>query len=156
MPATKCYTASMLKVGMRRQAKLSFTREQVEQYCALSGDRNAIHRDLDAARLRFPDARDIIVPGGLVQISITGIFGTEFPGDGVLGLTFAPERFRKPVCPGDVLSVTIEVTKIRGPMVEVGVTLDDDQGNRLSSARSKLVAPDETYHRWWENHHAPA
>lgn len=154
MPETKCLTAAMLNVGMRHCARLSFTREQVSQYCALSGDWNAIHRDLDAARLRFPDAPDIIVPGGLIQISVTGIFGAEFPGDGCLGLTFIPERIRRPVCPGDEIAVTIEVTKIRGPIVEVDITLDDDQGNRISTAKSKLIAPDETYRRWWEDHKA--
>jgi acyl dehydratase len=156
MPETKCFTASMLEVGMRHHRKLSFTREQVDRYCALSGDWNAIHRDPEAARLRFPEARDIIVPGGLVQITVTGIFGSEIPGDGCLGLTFTPERFRKPLCPGDEVTVAIEITKVRGPMVEVEVTLDDDQGNRISRATSKLIAPDESYRRWWEAQQSPA
>lgn len=152
MPKTQCLTPALLAVGMRHSAKLSFTREQVERYCALSGDHNAIHRDLEAARLRFPGVRDIVVPGGLIQISITGLFGTEFPGDGCLGLAFVPERFRKPVCPGDEVLVTLELTKIRGPLLEVDVTLDDDQGNRLSSAKAKLLAADDTYRQWWVTH----
>jgi acyl dehydratase len=140
----------MLEVGMRHHAILSFTREQVDQYCALSGDRNAIHRDIEAARLRFADVRDIVVPGGLVQISVTGIFGTEFPGDGCLGITFTPERFRKPVCPGEEIAVTIEVTRIRGPMVEMDIALHDAKGNRIVGAKSKLMAPDDAYRAWWE------
>lgn len=135
---------------MRHQTRLSFTREQVDQYCALSGDGNAIHRDLEAARLRFPDVRDIVVPGGLIQISITGIFGSRFPGDGTLGLTFIPDRLRRPVCPGDEILVTLEVTKLRGPIVEVDVAVDDAGGERLSTAKAKLIAPDEDYRRWWE------
>lgn len=154
MTPTNCLTASMLQVGMRHRERLSFSREQVERYCALSGDMNAIHRDLDAARLRFPGVQDIVVPGGLMQISITGIFGTRFPGDGCLGLTFAPERFRKPVCPGDELTVTIEVTRVKGAIIEVDVTLDDDQGVRIGSAKSKLVPADDTYRRWWADHSA--
>jgi acyl dehydratase len=150
MTLTNCLTASMLEVGMRHQERLIFSREQVDRYCTLSGDWNAIHRDLEAARLRFPEVKDIIVPGGLIQICVTGIFGTRFPGDGCLGLTFTPERFRKPVCPGDEITVTIEVTRIKGAIVEVEVTLDDDQGTRISTAKSKLVPPDETYHQWWE------
>lgn len=74
----------MLEVGDRYTTMLSFTADQVEQYCSLSGDRNSIHNNLAAARPRFEGARDIVVPGGLIQISITGIFGTEFPGDGCL------------------------------------------------------------------------
>ena len=150
MTMTKnCLTAPMLEVGMRHSAQLSFSREQVQQYCALSGDYNAIHADVEATRLRFPGAHDIVVPGGLIQISVTGIFGTEFPGDGCLGLTFVPERFRKPVFPGDEIFVDIVITKIRGPMVEVEVTLNDRQGNSIGTAKSKLIAPDEAYHQWW-------
>ena len=152
MPETKCLTASMLAVGMRHSARLSFTREQVERYCALCGDFNAIHRDPEAARLRFPEVRDIVVPGGLIQISVTGIFGSVFPGDGCLGLTFTPERFRKPVCPGDEIDVIIEITKIRGPMLEVDIALHDAEGTRIGAAKSKLIAADETYHQWWEAH----
>lgn len=154
MPETQCLIPSMLNIGMRYCTKLSFTHDEVARYCALSGDHNAIHRDLAAARLRFPGVRDIVVPGGLIQIAITGIFGTQFPGDGCLGLAFLPERFRKPVCPGDELSVTLELAKIRGALLEVDVTLDDDQGNRISAAKAKLLAPDEAYRQWWEAENA--
>lgn len=140
----------MLTVGQRHRAKRSFTREQVAQYCALAGDHNAIHRDLAAARLRFPKARDIIVPGGLIQISVTGIFGSEFPGDGCLGLSFTSERIRKPICPGDEIWVTLEIVKIRGPMIEMHIALEDDQGQHISAASSRLIAADASYRAWWE------
>jgi len=149
MPDTDCLTPSMLEVGMRHQTTMSFTREQVDQYCALCGDGNAIHRDLEAARLRFPDVRDIVVPGGLIQISIAGIFGSRFPGDGTLGLSFTPDRLRRPVCPGDEMLVTLEVTRLRGPIIEMDITVDDTGGERLSTAKAKLIAPDEDYRRWW-------
>jgi acyl dehydratase len=144
----------MLKVGMRHRARLCFTREQVAQYCALSGDHNAIHRDPEAARLRFPDVTDIVVPGGLIQIAVTGIFGTRFPGDGTLGLTFTPERLRRPVCPGDEILVTLEITRLRVSIAEVDIFLDDAGGNRLSSAKAKLIVPDEDYRAWWESRDA--
>lgn len=151
MTQTRCLTPAMLEVGMRHQARLRFTREQVAQYCALTGDTNAIHRDLEAARLRFPDTPDIIVPGGLVQTSISALFATQLPGDGSLGLAFAPERFRRPVCPGDELIVTLEITRlIRGGIVELEVELDDAQGHRISRATAKVLPPDENYRAWWE------
>jgi acyl dehydratase len=101
---TSCLTADMLEVGMRCEARTSFTRAQVEQYCALSGDDNAIHRNLEAAQLRFPGVNDVIVPGGLIQMSITDIFGSRFPGEGTLGLTFTPKYMPKPVCPQRVMA----------------------------------------------------
>jgi len=141
----------MLKVGQRHAAQLSFSREQVEQYCLLSGDHNSIHSDPEAAQRRFEGARDIVVPGGLIQISVTGIFGTEFPGDGCLGLAFIPERLRKPVYPGDTIDVEIEITKLRGPLVEVDVTMKDMHGEVISTATSKLLAADEAYRQWWSS-----
>ena len=149
MPATNCLTAAMLEVGMKHEAKLSFSRAEVEQYCELSGDRNAIHRNLAAARLRFPDIKDIVVPGGLIQIAITGLFGTSFPGDGSLGLTFTPERFRKPVCPGETVIVSIEVTRIRGEIVEVDVLISDADRVQFGTAKARILAPDQSYREWW-------
>ncbi len=150
MSASQCLTASMLEVGMRHDCELSFSREQVETYCALSGDHNAIHHDVEAAQLRFPGVDDIVVPGGLIQIAITGLFGSLLPGDGSLGLTFTPERFRKPVCPGDVIGVSVEVTRLRGPMVELDVTIRDAGGTRIGTASSRVLAPDDAYRAWWE------
>lgn len=150
MTETNCLTAATLEVGMRHEARMSFTRAQVEQYCALSGDHNAIHRDPEAARLRFPGIKDIVVPGGLIQISVTGVFGSRFPGDGTLGLTFTPDRMRRPVCPGDEILVTLEITRMKGPILEVDIKLSDDEGKRFGSAHAKLIAPDDLYLEWWE------
>jgi acyl dehydratase len=141
----------MLEVGMRYETRVSFTREQVAQYSALVGDHNAIHRDVEAARVRFPDIRDIVVPGGLIQTTVSGLFGTEFPGDGSLGLTFSPDRFRRPVCPGDELLVTLEITRIlRGGIFEMSIGVIDAEGVRIGSAVAKIVPPDEAYRTWWE------
>jgi acyl dehydratase len=153
MSQTRCLTASMLETGMRHEARLSFSRNDVDRYCALVADHNAIHRDLDAARVRFPDAHDVVVPGGLVQTRISALFGTEFPGDGTLGLTFSPERLRRPLFPGDELVVTLEVARvIRGGIVEMKIEVADPQGNRISEATAKVVPPDDAYREWWKAH----
>ena len=149
MPPTNCLTASMLEVGMKHEAELSFSREQVERYCELSGDLNAIHHNVAAAQLRFPNLEDIVVPGGLIQIAITGLFGTSFPGDGSLGLTFTPERFRKPVCPGETIVITVEVTRIRGELIEVDVSIRDADQISIVNAKARILAPDESYRQWW-------
>ncbi|MBK1731537.1 MaoC/PaaZ C-terminal domain-containing protein [Thiococcus pfennigii] len=153
MSSTQCLTAAMLEVGMRHVARLSFTREQVAQYCALTGDHNAIHRDPEAARLRFPEIGDIVVPGGLIQTTVSGLFATQLPGDGSLGLTFVPERLRQPVCPDEEIQVALEITRIRGGIVELEVTVDDRAGRRVTSAKAKVLPPDETYRQWWQAQH---
>ncbi len=143
-------TSAMLDVGSQFTKTLSFSHEQVARYCDLTGDHNAIHRELEAARLRFPDVQDIIVPGGLIQTTVSGIFGTEFPGDGAIGLSFVPERFRNPVCPDDKIRVDFVITRIRGPILEADITLDDSDGERLTTAKAKILAPDDAYQAWWK------
>jgi len=147
---TNCLTAAMISVGMKHEARVSFDHAQVRTFCALANDRNAIHHDAAAARLRFPGVADIVVPGGLLQIAITGLFGTEFPGDGSLGLTFEPERMRKPVCPNDEVVITLEVKRIRAGIIEFHVAVDDAVGNPISGAVARVLAPDDNYRRWWE------
>jgi acyl dehydratase len=150
MPQTQCLTASMLEVGQSHTERFSFTREQVNAYCDLTGDRNGIHRDLEAARLRFPGIADIVVPGGLIQATVSGVFGTRFPGDGALGLSFMPQRFRRPVCPGDVIQVSYRITRIKAMILEVDIAIDDLGANPISSAQAKVLAPDAVYRAWWE------
>jgi acyl dehydratase len=151
MPQTDCLTADMLRVGQTHKARLRFSRTQVDTYCALTGDANAIHRDLEAARQRFPGVTNIVVPGGLIQSTVSGIFGTRFPGDGSLGLSFVPERFRKPVLPDEEVVVTLEITRIRGPIVEVDIAVTDAEGAPLTTAKAKILAPDAAYRAWWES-----
>jgi len=150
VPATECLTAEMMEVGMRQVIRLAFTHEQVAQYCALTGDQNAIHRDLEAARVRFPAIPDIVVPGGLLQTTVSGLFGTRLPGDGSLGLSFTPERLREPICPGQEIEVTLEVTRLRAGIVELDVSVNDRHGRRITGAKAKVLPPDPAYRRWWE------
>ena len=149
MAVTQCSTAASIEVGMVHEASFVFSHDEVAAYCKLCGDHNAIHHSVEAAALRFPEARDIIVPGGLIQISITGIFGSQFPGDGSLGLTFTPERFRKPVFPGETIRVRLEVTRKRGEMIEFDIAVFDPNDEQIGAAKSRLIAPDDGYHAWW-------
>ena len=151
MRPNDCLTAPMLKVGMRYEKRISFSRQDVDTYCTLAGDKNSIHNNLEAARVRFPEIGDIVVPGGLLQIAIAGLFGSYFPGDGSLGLTFEPDRVRKPVCPGDDLLIGLEVTRMRGDMAEFKIVITDSEGNQISGAKARVMLPDATYREWWES-----
>ena len=149
MKSSQCLTSSMLEVGSTLSKTVSFSREQVAQYCQLTGDHSAIHRELEAAQIRFPGVKDIIVPGSLIQSTVSAFFGTEFPGDGAVGLSFVPERFRSPACPGDKIEVNFIITRIRGPVLEVDIALNNSKGERLTNVKAKVLAPDEAYRNWW-------
>ena len=150
MRASDCLTASMIEVGMKYEKKIAFSHEDVETYCRLADDQNSIHRCLEAARVRFPDIDDIVVPGGLLQIAIAGLFGSYFPGDGSLGLTFEPDRVRKPIRPGDELLISLEVMRMRREMAEFKITITDATGDQISGAKSRVMLPDKAYRSWWE------
>ena len=151
MKSTACLTASMIKVGDILERKISFTHHDVINYCNLAKDFNSIHHNIEAARMRFPDIQDIVVPGALLQIAIAGIFGSNFPGDGSLGLTFEPERVKRPVCPGDELTVKLELVRKKVDMAEFKITIEDMTGFQVSGARSRVLLPDDSYRAWWEN-----
>ena len=67
MKSTNCLTSSMIKVGDILEKKISFTHQDVVNYCNLAKDFNSIHHDIEAARMRFPEIRDIVVPGALFK-----------------------------------------------------------------------------------------
>ncbi len=150
MRGNNCLTKEMLKVGMTFEKELFFSKDDVDTYCSLSGDRNSIHSNLDAARRRFPGIKDVVVPGGLLQIAIAGLFGSDFPGDGSLGLTFEPERVRRPICPGDSVRIVLEVTKIRGQLAEFEIMIRNSEGEQISGAKSRVMLPDQDWRAWWE------
>ena len=97
------------------------------------GDLDPVALAVLLRRLLERNAPDIIVPGGLVQTSISALFATDLPGDGTLGLAFTPERLRRPICPGDELVVTLEITRLlRGGIVDLDVIVDDGEGRRVT------------------------
>ena len=149
MTAKRCLTISELEIGQSYETEFSFTRSEVRSYCELAEDKNSIHSDVEAARLRFPDAPDVIVPGGLIQIRITGLFGSVLPGDGSLGLTFIPDRFRRPIFPGDFVKVAVILTRLRGAMAEFDIKVCASDGVQSGAATTRLIVPDEEYKDWW-------
>ena len=46
MKSTNCLTSSMIKVGDILERKISFTHQDVVDYCNLAKDFNAIHHDM--------------------------------------------------------------------------------------------------------------
>jgi len=50
--------------------------------------------------------------------------------------------------------VTYAVTRIKGMILEVDIAIDDPEGRRISSAKAKVLAPDDAYRAWWEKQQA--
>ena len=67
-----------------------------------------------------------------------------------MGLTFEPERVKRPVCPGDELLVKLELVRKKVDMAEFKITIEDMSGFQVSGAKSRVLLPDDSYRRWWE------
>lgn len=76
---------AMLSAGkVVADRELTFSHAQVEAFAGLSGDRNPVHLDDDAARAAGFQGR--ITHGALAGAELSRVFGMDFPGPGTLYL----------------------------------------------------------------------
>lgn len=55
--------------------------------------------------------------------------------------------------PDDEVIVTLTVSCIKGALVDFAIAITDAAGARISSAKARVMAPDEAYRAWWESLH---
>jgi acyl dehydratase len=100
---------SEVSVGMRASLSRKLTREDVERFADVTGDRNPIHVDEEyAGRSHFGRT---IAHGMFGASLISAVLGTDLPGPGALYMEQSL-RFRKPVFIGDTLTATVEITAL--------------------------------------------
>jgi acyl dehydratase len=99
-----------LRLGMKASAARIFSIADLDEYGDLVGDRNPIFRDDGAARARGFKGR--ILPGPLLAGMFSGLFGTRLPGRGTGWLKQAL-RYPAPAYPGDKLTATVAITRLR-------------------------------------------
>ena len=103
------------------------TAADIERFTDISGDRNPLHYDAEAARAsRFGE---IIVQGGVTSAILNAVVAEELPGPGTVFLEVS-WRFTAPVRPGDTITGTVEVTEARAdkPVTHVRTTVTRDDG----------------------------
>ena len=82
----------------------------IETFTAISGDRNPLHYDAEAAaRTRFGE---IVVQGGITSAILNAVVAEELPGPGTVFLNVS-WNFTAPVRPGDTITGEVEVTEVR-------------------------------------------
>jgi acyl dehydratase len=111
-----------MKVGdtATRSRKISTT--DIELFTELTGDRNPLHYDDDAAaRSRFGR---IIVQGGVTTGLLNAVVAEDLPGPGSVFL-HADWSFRAPTYPGDELTAEVEVLELRAdkPITKLRTTI---------------------------------
>lgn len=99
-----------LRPGMRASSERVFSVADLDEYGDLVGDRNPMFRDAGAARSRA--YRERIVPGPLLAGMFSGLLGTRLPGRGT-GWMKQALRYPAPAYPGEKLSATVAITRLR-------------------------------------------
>jgi len=99
----------------------------IELFSELTGDRNPLHYDEDAAaRSRFGR---IIVQGGVTSALLNAVVAEDPPGAGSVFL-HVDWNFRAPVHPGDEITAEVEVLELRHdkPLTTLRTTITNQDG----------------------------
>jgi acyl dehydratase len=102
-------------------------KRDIELFTELTGDRNPLHYDEDAAaRSRFGG---LIVQGGVTSGLLNAVVAEDVPGPGSVFL-HVDWSFRAPVRPGDQITAEVEVLEVRDdkPLTTLRTTVVDQNG----------------------------
>jgi len=114
-------------VGDVAEMSRTVTASDIERFTQISGDRNPLHYDVDAARAsRFGE---IVVQGGVTSAILNAVAAERLPGPGAVFLNVNWD-FTAPVRPGDTITGRIEVTEVRTdkPITKLRTTVTRDDG----------------------------
>ena len=101
--------------------------EDIELFTELTGDRNPLHYDAEAAaRSRFGG---IIVQGGVTSGLLNAVVAEDLPGPGSVFL-HVDWSFKAPVAPGDEITAEVEVLEAREdkPITKLRTTISNQEG----------------------------
>jgi acyl dehydratase len=116
-----------VEVGQRAQRTRVVRERDIELFTELTGDRNPLHYDEDAAaRSRFGG---IIVQGGVTSGLLNAVVAEDLPGPGSVFL-HVDWSFRAPVKPGDEITAEVEVLEARAdkPIAKLRTTITNQDG----------------------------
>jgi acyl dehydratase len=119
------------RVGERAERSMTVTDEHIEGFARLSGDRNPVHFDDGFARSIGFDGH--IAHGAVTASLLSAVLGMDLPGPGSVFLE-QRVRFLAPVRPGDTITGTLEVTKVRPdkPIVTLSAEVKNQAGARVA------------------------
>jgi acyl dehydratase len=115
------------QVGDEAARSRQVTAQDIERFTELSGDRNPIHYDAEAAAAT--PFGGIVVQGGVTTAILNAVVAEDLPGPGSVFLQL-DLRFLAPVRPGDTITGSVVVTSVREdkPITELAVQVQRDDG----------------------------
>jgi acyl dehydratase len=121
------WAAEPPKPGQRAQRSRLIKPEYIRLFTEISGDRNPLHYDEEAARAsRFGE---IVVQGGVTSAILNAVVAEDLPGPGTVFLQ-TEWKFTAPVRPGDTITGTVEVLEAREdkPITKLATTVTRQDG----------------------------
>jgi acyl dehydratase len=115
------------QVGQKAARTRTIRERDIELFTELTGDRNPLHYDLEAASgSRFGG---IIVQGGVTSGLLNAVVAEELPGPGSVFL-HVDWDFKAPVRPGDEITAEVEVLETRDdkPLTKLRTTITNQDG----------------------------
>lgn len=98
------------QVGQTAERSRLIEAEYIRLFTEISGDRNPLHYDEEAARAsRFGE---IVVQGGVTSAILNAVVAEDLPGPGTVFLQ-VDWKFTAPVRPGDTITGRVEVVEVR-------------------------------------------
>ena len=116
------------RVGQTASRTRAVRRRDIELFTELTGDRNPLHYDEEAASAsRFGG---IIVQGGVTSGLLNAVVAEELPGPGTVFL-HVDWDFKAAVKPGDEITATVEVLEVRQdkPLTRLRTTITNQEGS---------------------------
>jgi acyl dehydratase len=117
----------MARVGDKARRTRTVRAEDIELFTVLTGDRNPLHYDEEAARRsRFGG---LIVQGGVTSGLLNAVVAEDLPGPGSVFL-HVDWSFKAPVRPGDTITAEVEVLEARAdkPITRLRTTITNGEG----------------------------
>ena len=133
----------MPPVGTVARRTRKVRREDIELFTELTGDRNPLHYDEEAAaRSRFGG---IIVQGGVTSGLLNAVVAEDLPGPGSVFLRVGWE-FLAPVRPGDEITAEVEVLEVHPskPVAKVRTTITKKDGTVVLDGDAHVYRVDLT------------
>src|SRR5262245_8945347 len=100
----------MPTVGQTAQRSRLVTPDDIVRFTEMSGDRNPLHYDVEAARAT--PFGEIIVQGGVTSAILNAVVAEDLPGPGSVFLQ-VNWSFKAPVRPGDTSTGFVEALDVR-------------------------------------------
>src|SRR5215470_6419053 len=105
-----CWPSGPPAIGATAELSRKVSAEDINLFTQISGDRNPLHYDIEAARAsRFGE---IVVQGGITSAILNAVVAEQLPGPGTVFLN-VNWNFTAPVRPGDTITGRVEVLESR-------------------------------------------